>query len=181
MTEDFLVRFTNIDTQPFEQYINKCKIEEIDITDRSTKGNSKQVNFVDSKEITKLGHMFLPYVEEIEDKLLEKKLVTSSAWIVEGNTGSYHRLHNHTISKPDAKYKDGLACVLYLDVPDDDDRGEFYFLLRKKNNRLIMDGFHPNKGDLIMMPKTVFHGVYPQKSKGVRKTLNFDYAYEFQK
>jgi len=35
----------------------------------------------------------------------------------------------------------------------------------------------PDKGDLVIMPKTVFHGVYPQKSEGLRRTLNFDFAY----
>ena len=178
MTEDFLLKLSNIDTKPFENYISKCNISEIDIKDRSTKGNSKQFNFKDPQELKIIGDMFLPYVIQIENKLLSKNLKTSSAWIVEGNKGSYHRLHNHTIAKKEATYKEGIACVLYLQVPDDEDRGEFYFLLRKKD-RLIMEGFHPNKGDLIVMPKTVFHGVYPQKSEGVRKTLNFDYYYDY--
>ena len=35
----------------------------------------------------------------------------------------------------------------------------------------------PNKGDLVIMPKTVWHGVYPQTSEGLRRTLNLDFSY----
>jgi len=178
MTKDFLIKFSNIDTHPFKQYINKCKIIEVDITDRSTKGNSKQLNFEDPNGVIKLGQMVLSYVKEIENELISKKLKMSAAWIVEGNKGSYHRLHNHTVRKANATYQEGISCVLYLDVPDNIDRGQFYFLLRKNDGELDMNGFHPNKGDLIVMSKTVFHGVYPQTSEGLRRTLNVDFIYD---
>lgn len=171
MTEEYLIKFSNVDTKPFEEYINKSKLLEADITDRSTKGNSKQWNFDEPKE---LAFMFLPYLKDSVDLIGSKKLGISSAWVVEGNKGSYHRLRSHAISKAGAEYKHGLACVLYLEVPDSEDRGEFYYLLRKKDVT-ISGAFQPNKGDLVIMPKSVYHGVYPQKSDGVRRTLNFDY------
>ena len=171
MTEEYLIKFSNVDTKPFEEYIKKSNLREIDIADRSTKGNSKQWNFDDASE---LSYMFLPYLKDNIDLIGQKKLKVSQAWLVEGNKGSYHRLHNHAIAKKGAEYKIGLACVLYLEVPDSEDRGEFYYLLRKKD--ITTSGyFQPNKGDLLIMPKSVYHGVYPQKSEGVRRTLNFDY------
>ena len=171
MTEEYLIKFSNVDTKPFEEYIKKSNLREIDIADRSTKGNSKQWNFDDASE---LSFMFLPYLKDNIDLIGHKKLKVSEAWLVEGNKGSYHRLHSHAIAKAGAKYKKGLACVLYLEVPDSEDRGEFYYLLRKKDVT-IGGHFQPNKGDLLIMPKSVYHGVYPQKSEGVRRTLNFDY------
>ena len=171
MTEEYLIKFSNIDTKPFEEFVKKSNLKEVDIADRSTKGNSKQWNFVD---LTELSFIFLPYLQENIDLIGHKKLKASQAWLVEGNKGSYHRLHNHAIAKEGAKYKKGLACVLYLEVPDGEDRGEFYYLLRKKD-ATIGGTFQPNKGDLVIMPKSVYHGVYPQKSEGVRRTLNFDY------
>ena len=66
--------------------------------------------------------------------------------------------------------------MLYLDVPEDDDRGEFYYLINTENGTQLK-WIMPNKGDLIIMPKTVWHGVYPQTSEGLRRSLNFDFSY----
>ena len=58
----------------------------------------------------------------------------------------------------------------------DDEQSEFYFLLHKGNN-IECKSIQPDKGDLIIMPKSVFHGVYPQTSDGLRRTLNIDFKY----
>ena len=109
-----------------------------------------------------------------------RDLKIGNGWCVEGDKGSYHRLHNHTFVRENSKTDDGIACVLYLDVPNDDDRGEFYYLVNTENGTQL-NCLMPNKGDLIIMPKTVWHGVYPQTSEGLRRTLNFELTQAFSK
>ena len=70
---------------------------------------------------------------------------------------------------------DGLSCLLYLEVPDAKDTGEFYFLIKHDDGTIRKSTIMPKKGDMIVMPKTIFHGVYPQSSIGMRRTLNIDF------
>ena len=172
---EWLVQLKDLDTKSFLDCIETMEKNKVDITDRSTKGEkSIQYNFYGDK--TKLASYFINYIKKIENinHVVNANDVTG-AWIVEGKKGSYHRLHNHSLNKKDSEYSNGLSCVLYLDVPDDE-QSEFYFLLHKGNN-IECKSIQPDKGDLIIMPKSVFHGVYPQTSDGLRRTLNIDFKY----
>ena len=170
---EWLVLFENVDTKPFLNAFENADKTEVDILDRSTVGEkSKQQNL---KTIEPIGQLFSNYIQKIRD-IGNNNLTYSYGWCVEGNQGSYHRLHNHTFSKKDVKVSDGISCVLYLDVPQGDDKGEFYYLIRKAYTTGL-SSIMPKKGDLIIMANSVFHGVYPQKVEGLRRTLNFDFAY----
>lgn len=174
---EWLVQFQNVDTKPFLECLKLMEKNKVDITDRSTKGEkSIQYNFIGDR--TELASKFISYIKKINhiNHVLKIDDITG-AWMVEGDKGSYHRLHNHTLNSKGAEHSHGLSCVLYLDVPDDEDRGEFYFLIRK-DNITKKNTIQPNKGDLFVMPKSVFHGVYPQTSDGIRRTLNIDFKYE---
>ena len=181
---EWLVLFKNVDTKPFLECTKFMEHNEVDIKDRSTKGeNSIQFNFVGQEAsayspdsaMSKLSNLFIKYIKKINEINHNIKVAdVTGAWQVEGGKGSYHRLHNHTLNRKESLHSDGLSCVLYLDVPDDEDRGEFYFLIRK-DNVTKSNSIQPDKGDLIIMPKSVYHGVYPQTSDGLRRTLNIDF------
>jgi len=170
--KEWLILFRNVDTEPFLNAFENADKKDVDITDRSTKGEkSKQQNLL---TIDTVGVLFHNYIKKIKD--IDSNLNYKYGWCVEGNKGSYHRLHNHTFAKEGIKVSDGISCLLYLDVPQGDDTGEFYYLVR---NELTTDisSIMPQKGDLIVMANSVFHGVYPQKIEGLRRTLNFDFTY----
>jgi hypothetical protein len=120
-----------------------------------------------------------PIINDIKEKILlnlqtclqlkVKNLKLLSAWTVLGHKNSYHLLHNHNDKK------DHIASVLYLKVPDlkSKEEGNFYYVYQK-NNKTNYGTHHPKKGDLIIFPIWLLHGVYPQP-KGLRQTLNLDF------
>jgi len=170
---EWLVLFKNVDTKPFLNAFENSDKREVDLSDRSTVGErSKQLNLI---TLDTVGLLFQNYIKKIKD-IGNKSILFDYGWCVEGNQGSYHRLHNHTFMKEGVKVNDGISCVLYLDVPQGEDTGEFYYLIRDELNT-DLNSIMPKKGDLIIMHKSVFHGVYPQKVEGLRRTLNFDFTY----
>ena len=172
---EWLVIIKDVDTKPFITAYDEAEKFETDISDRSTQGNKSKQYTVVTESLRPLGLLFHSYIKKIKG-VGHKDFKIGNGWCVEGDKGSYHRLHNHTFVRANSIISNGLACVLYLDVPEGEDRGEFYYLIRGENDTKL-NSIMPDKGDLIIMPKTVFHGVYPQKSEGLRRTLNFDFTY----
>tara|TARA_B100000497_G_C7500042_1_gene305367 strand:+ start:122 stop:652 length:531 start_codon:yes stop_codon:yes gene_type:complete len=173
--KEWLVIFKDVDTSPFIEAYNEARTENTDITDRSTQGdNSKQYTLF-TEDLKPLALLFHSYIKKVKG-VGHRDLKIGNGWCVEGDKGSWHRLHNHTLIRNGVVTDDGLACVLYLDVPNGEDRGQFYYLIKDGEN-INLNFIMPDKGDLIFMPKTVFHGVYPQKAEGLRRTLNFDFTY----
>ena len=175
MMKQWLVKFENTNTQPYEDWLSTADKTEVSTNDRSTQGGSRQWNFNKENEKDELGKLFferMKYIEEIKQYPLKE---ITGAWYVEGNQNAYHRLHNHTQTKVGAPMFDGLSCLLYLEVPDAKDTGEFYFLIKHDDGTIRKSTIMPKKGDMIVMPKTIFHGVYPQSSIGMRRTLNIDF------
>ena len=150
---------------------------EIDIEEKSTEGKlSRQWEFTNCD-------VLVSYIRKELDKLEQeffdiKNTKWTSGWMVEGYENSYHRMHRHT-PKGDYTIKPSdkdLATIIYTDVPENkDDRGELFFML-KKDDDIILDTIIPEKGDMIIMPCTVYHGVYPQ-GPGKRKTINLDFKH----
>ena len=173
--KEWLVIFKDVNTTPFIEAYNEAKKEDTDITDRSTQGDKSKQYVIFTECLKPLALLFHSYIKKVKG-VGHRDLKIGNGWCVEGDKGSFHRLHNHILTKKDAVPDGGLACVLYLDVPNDNDRGEFYYLIRDEKDTKL-NCIMPDKGDLVIMPKTVFHGVYPQKSEGLRRTLNFDFAY----
>jgi len=170
---EWLVIFKNVDTKPFLNAFENADKIEVDLKDRSTVGErSKQLNLI---TLDTVGLLFQNYIKKIKD-IGNKSLLFDYGWYVEANKGSYHRLHNHSFMKEGVKVNGGISCVLYLDVPQGEDTGEFYYLIRDELNT-DLNSIMPKKGDLIIMHKSVYHGVYPQRIEGVRRTLNFDFTY----
>ena len=177
---DWLVLIKDVDTKPFIKAYDEAEKFETDITDRSTQGEKSKQITIKTDSLKPLALLFHNYIKNIKG-VGHRDLKIGGGWCVEGDKGSFHRLHNYALVGPNAKPDIGLACVLYLDVPQADDRGEFYYLINTedkiKTNLNQLNCLMPNKGDLIIMPKTVFHGVYPQTSEGLRRTLNLDFSY----
>jgi hypothetical protein len=182
IANEWLLKYNleNIDT--IKNLIEKCKYDLVDHKDRSTKGKlSKQWVFdVYGTEFNVLGNYIKKELKSLEQDFFNMNdLVCNAAWMVEGQKGSYHRLHRHTRAdrELDRPHHLNLAVVIYLDVPGvDDDTGEFYFLLKKEKD-VIIDSIYPKVGDIFIMPCTVWHGVYPQ-GPGVRRTLNIDFEHK---
>ena len=172
---EWLVLIRDVNIKPFLKAYDEAKKFETDITDRSTKGDKSKQYSILTESLKSLGSLFHNYIKNVKG-VGHRDLKIGTGWCVEGDKGSYHRLHNHTLVRENSKLDDGIACVLYLDVPEDDDRGELYYLINTENGTQLK-WIMPNKGDLIIMPKTVWHGVYPQTSEGLRRSLNFDFSY----
>ena len=107
------------------------------------------------------------------------QLRQSTAWTVIGEEGSYHTIHTHRSGR-----MNGVAVVLYLNVPDSEDHSNCLFLVlhADPSNDFINQGypsFHhvkPEVGTLLIFPYHVPHGTYPQ-TKGTRQTFNVDYNF----
>tara|TARA_A100001515_G_C4564172_1_gene207598 strand:- start:232 stop:759 length:528 start_codon:yes stop_codon:yes gene_type:complete len=172
---DWLVLIKDVDTKPFLKAYNEAEKFETDITDRSTQGNNSKQYTIKTESITPLALLFHNYIKKIKG-IGHRNFKNGNGWCVEGDKGSWHRTHNHSLVRADTKSGEGVACVLYLDVPQGDDRGEFFYLIHTEKETQL-NCLMPNKGDLVIMPKTVWHGVYPQTSEGLRRTLNLDFSY----
>ena len=175
MIEDEWLIKINVDTKPFEDALKLCDKFE-DVTGITTaKGKfSKQYHFHYAKPYYNEMRKYLIY---IDNKVKTYNLKPFSSWIVESDNGSYHKFHRHSVNgmthiRPN---KNNIATVLFLEVPEDKNKGDFYFLL-KKGNDILNNTITPEKGDLLFFPWSVYHGVYPQ-GNGLRKTVNLDYIY----
>jgi len=177
---EWLVR-KKIGVDGIRNAISVADKHEIDlkVSERSTTGqNSKQWNFTQFDVLSNFICKEL-MSEEFREHFNIKDYEQGNAWMVEGNEGSYHRMHRHIPATHEAErlrpHSKNIACVIYTDVPPMP-CGEFYFLLKKENDIIInvMEDLEP--GDMIVMPCTVYHGVYPQ-GPGKRTTINIDFNY----
>jgi len=101
------------------------------------------------------------------------------AWTVIGEEGSYHTIHNHAAGR-----HDGISVVLYLNVPESEEKNKsnsiFLVLHTDPSSKFLNQGcpsiYHkePEVGTLLIFPYHVPHGTYPQ-TKGIRQTFNVDY------
>jgi len=175
MIEDEWLRKINVDTKPFEDALKRCGNFK-DVTGITTaKGkNTRQYDIQNSKPYYNEMRKFLYYIEDLVDVF---KLNPSQCWTVESDEGSYHKFHRHQLNglEHERPNKNNIATVLFLEVPDNLNKGDFYFIL-KKNNDILNYTITPKKGDLLFFPWSVYHGVYPQDT-GLRKTVNLDYTY----
>lgn len=155
------------------------------ISQKSTRGNnSKQYKILEEKIdlIINDYSYFLNNLPQLKEKLNGKKLKFLSSWLVCGNEGSYHTLHQHNPSTDGGDSFTNtfnIATVLYLDVPKHnstdsfDLEGDMYFMTLR-DGYIKKNVITPEEGDFIIMPTYLWHGVYPQK-KGLRRTLNMDF------
>ena len=157
-----------------------------DVTLKSTRGDlSKQYriflnepedlyNFNDRLKIV------LPFIYEISKIVSEilkenfnenRNLNLDAVWMVMGEKGGYHRIHHHNHRSENL---DKVSVVVYLKVPDNN-IGDIFNVLHKNNGEKIdVIETTPEEGNILIFPKQVLHGTYPQ-SKGLRQTLNFDF------
>lgn len=102
------------------------------------------------------------------------KIYAFSSWVVKGEEGSFHTLHDHG--------PNNISSVFYLQVPESTDPllGQIYFVLHSDPYtnlsipKLRTLHFVPRVGSLIIFPSWLSHGVYPQ-GPGSRITLNIDF------
>ena len=172
---EWFVLIKDVDTKPFIKAYDEAEKFETDITDRSTQGNNSIQYTVTADSLKPLTSLFHSYIKKIQG-VGHRNFKDPNAWCVEGDKGSWHRTHNHSVRRLDDEPEEGVACVLYLNVPQSDDRGEFFYMIHTEKETQL-NCLMPNKGDLIIMPKSVWHGVYPQTSEGLRRTLNLDLSY----
>ena len=163
--------------------------DEEDVKLKSTRGDlSKQYRIFlnEPEELNKFNNrlkIVLPFLYEISKIVSEilkehfnenRNLYLDSTWMVMGENGGYHRVHHHNHRNKDC---DRVAVVLYLKVPDNN-TGDIFNILHKNNGETIdVIETTPEEGDILIFPKQVLHGTYPQ-SKGLRQTLNFDFNFK---
>jgi hypothetical protein len=175
--EDWLlINVLNIDE--IENKVKEMiKIEKpISLDEKSTKGEkSKQYMlydyFKDNEVLNNIKEEILKNLNYIN---IRGELILKSAWTVFGYKGSYHTVHRHN------NKINHISTVFYLNVPktmQKSQNGNFYCFLNKENN-IEYFSYRPKKGDLIIMPVWILHGVYPQE-KGLRQTLNLDFELVF--
>ena len=109
----------------------------------------------------------------------DTQLQQSTAWTVIGEEGSYHNIHIHREGR-----MEGISAVLYLNIPDSEDRSNSIFLVlhTDPSNKFFKQGcpsiyhIHPEVGKVLIFPFHIPHGTYPQ-TKGIRQTFNIDYNF----
>lgn len=107
------------------------------------------------------------------------QLQQATAWMVIGEEGSYHTIHNHADGR-----MEGISVVLYLNVPDSKDHLNSIFLVlhTDPSSHFIKQGcpsihhIKPEVGKVLIFPYHIPHGTYPQ-TKGIRQTFNIDYLF----
>ena len=179
--ENWLIK-TNVNLlYPFERAIEQRK-EMIDVSGKTSAigPNTQQfkLNGVD-EYMTVLINWIKKNVPNNTnlDVALFDKIKSHSCWIVKGQEGSYHRSHRHGEDGSDhVRNNRGISTVLYVDVPFNTDKGDFYFLL-EKNTGTKLHVIKPQIGDLLIFPWSLYHGVYPQGS-GLRKSINCDFDFK---
>lgn len=96
-----------------------------------------------------------------------------SAWVVNGEEGSFHTMHEHGNGCISAVIYTSTAEVQY------EHQGAIYFALDSnpysdlgaQNPRLLK--LNPKPGNIVIFPGWILHGVYPQ-GPGLRQTLAMD-------
>jgi hypothetical protein len=171
---------TNVgDTKPFEKALeNYSKDNNVTGNTSAIGPNTKQLELYGMEDYKCL---LLNHIKKIRHTNLDLSLFGNVknyvAWSVEGHEGSYHRLHRHgKVGYDHVRNNINISTVLYLNVPDKDPKGQFYFLLEKKDG-VSFNCITPEVGDLFIFPWSVYHGVYPQ-GPGLRKTINFDFIFD---
>lgn len=160
--------------------------DEEDVTLKSTRGDlSKQYRIFlnEPEDLYKFNDrlkIVLPFLYEISKTVSEilkehfnetRNLNLDAMWMVMGENGGYHRVHHHNHRNQNF---DRVAVVVYLKIPDNN-IGDIFNILHKNNGETIdVIETTPKEGDILIFPKQVLHGTYPQ-SKGLRQTLNFDF------
>ena len=101
-------------------------------------------------------------------------------WINIYNEHSYQEIHEHK--------ECDMSAVFFLN--EGDDFAKFYFTDRfscslTSSIRHVLN-YHDTQtpvvsaGDIIFFPSALYHGVAPHKSKQVRKTMSFNFNFEFE-
>jgi len=101
-------------------------------------------------------------------------------WINVYNEYSHQEIHEHTRSD--------MSAVFFMNTGEN--FSQFYFRDRfscflstntrkviKYSDTKVLDGVRA--GDMIFFPSNFYHGVNPHRSKEVRKTLSFNFNFEF--
>lgn len=179
---------SHIDCKNIQKQImnNLDLFEEEDVSLKSTRGDlSKQYRIFlnEPEELNKFNNrlkIVMPFMYEISKQVSTvlkeqfnetRNLNLDAVWMVMGEKGGYHRVHHHNHRNQNF---DRVAVVLYLKVPKNN-VGDIFNILHKENGEKIdVIETTPEEGDLLIFPKQVLHGTYPQ-SDGLRQTLNFDF------
>ena len=177
--ENWLIHTNVGDVKPFEKALeNYWKNNDVSGDTSAIGPKTKQLELFGIGDYFSLLKDFLKQDEDERfDNTLLDNVKNYIAWSVEGHEGSYHRFHRHGKKGFDhIRENTNLSTVLYLNVPDKDPKGEFYFLLEKEDG-VKFNCITPKVGDLFIFPWSVYHGVYPQ-GPGLRKTINFDFIFD---
>jgi len=178
--------------------INKKYFKEIDIEKYSTTGNARQYSVTEDKKYVFLDEEKFLKAIDIVKKLVKKDisflqigarnpnqdydLILHSAWYVEGEENSYHKIHNH--DPPDSglsvNIESRISCVIYLDDNGIDEKnGQIYFVMNTtpKNIFHITENiltFTPQNQNIFSFPYYLYHGTYPQAA-GKRTTMSLEF------
>ena len=99
---EWLVLIRDVNIKPFLKAYDEAKKFETDITDRSTKGDKSKQYSILTESLKSLGSLFHNYIKNVKG-VGHRDLKIGTGWCVEGDKGSYHRLHNHTLVRENSK------------------------------------------------------------------------------
>ena len=183
--EDWLIQTKILQVSKTKELVNQWikNLPRTDLKKLSTRGrNSRQYNL---KNIFEQEQSFQFILENCIQKITEEfekrngdnpSLSLNNAWTVIGHVNSFHAVHRHKNNPENT-----ISTVMYLSAPPKDlndpklmDRGEFYYVINNKDNRLLFNSVYPRTNDFFIFPCWIWHGTYPQ-IKGIRQTLNIDF------
>ena len=135
-------------------------------SDRKLSSNSYLEYFVD---------IFKDDLELFQAELQVNEMFVTDVWSVKYELGDFHPVHNHSST--------GYSGIIYLNFNEDEHTGT-YFVNNQTNP--ITDATdsvlsYAHEGAMIIVPSSVLHFTYPNKSSLVRQIIGFDIKFKESK
>lgn len=135
-------------------------------SDRKLSTNSYLESFVE---------VFKDDLEIFQTELEVNEMFITDVWSVKYEQGDFHPVHNHSST--------GYSGIIYLNFNDDEHTGT-YFVNNQTNP--ITDATdsvlsYAHEGAMIVVPSSVLHFTYPNKSSSIRQIIGFDVKFRESK
>jgi uncharacterized protein (TIGR02466 family) len=139
---------------------------------------SEKIRLEPNDEIVSLLYPFIyNFIEKFQIDL-DLNIILYDIWKNIYNEGYFQEIHDHI---------DGvcnLSCVIFLNNWEEGD-ATFYFQNRNLSEidkfwkKIVNSSTHyikPKKGDIILFPSNMLHGVSPHRSKRIRETISINFS-----
>ena len=133
------------------------------LTDRELSAHSYLNSFKD---------IFSHELEMFKHELGVAEMFLTNVWSAKYETGDFHPIHTHSST--------GFSGVLYLNYDEDEHTGTYFVNSQTNPVTDLTDYSLPNvhEGAMVIVPSSVLHFTFPNKSLLTRQIIGFDIKFE---